>query len=83
MRELITVIFKIPSKDFSKELEIPMDMPANELCAALYKTYFTDIDEKDLYHCYLKCENPIALLKGKKTVEEFGLYDGTVIICDR
>ena len=37
------------------------------------------MDTSDLSRCFLRTENPIALLKGNRTLEEFGLRDGTVI----
>ena len=30
--------------------------------------------------CYLKAENPIALLKGDKTIADIGLINGSIVI---
>ena len=54
-------------------------MTANELVIALNQAYGLGIDLSDITKCYLKTENPIALLKGNKTLEEFGLRNGTII----
>lgn len=83
MKNVVTIIFKIPSIKIIKELEIPINMTANEFCRAMLSTYLNITDEKELYNCYLKSENPIALIKGEKTLQEFGLYDGSIIICDK
>lgn len=83
MKNTATIIFQIPSIDLKKELEVPLAMTANEFSKALIKTYLKVNDEKELYNCYMKSENPIALIRGMKTLEEFGLHDGSVITCDR
>ena len=67
-------------KNLSLDLEIPLSISANELVEALNTAYDLNIDVSDIKNCYLKSENPIALLKGNKTLAEFGLRDGSVII---
>lgn len=61
------------------DLEIPLDISANELVAALNAAYELGIDTSDMKNCYLKTENPIALLKGNRTLSEFGLRNGSII----
>ena len=61
------------------DLVIPSFITANELIVALNEAYQLNIDTSDITECYLQAENPITLLRGNKTVEEFGLRDGTVI----
>lgn len=78
----ITVILRIPSLKIQKELEIQNNMPANELAKAVIKLYF-DNNEENEENYYLKCLNPIALLRGTKTVSDYGLFDGSIIECDR
>lgn len=81
-KSTVTVVLKIPSKKLYKELEIQKNMPANELAKALFSTYLGD-KNNDMQHYYLKCENPIALLTGTRTVGEFGLHDGSIVECDK
>lgn len=81
-RSTITVVFKIPTKNISAELEIPKNMPANELSKAILNIYFNNSNDSEENY-YLKCENPIALLRGSRTVDDFGLHDGSIIECDR
>ena len=56
-----------------------MFITANEVVNALSSAYSLDIDSSDIKNCYLKAENPIALLKGNKTLAEFGIRNGSVI----
>lgn len=78
-REHAIVVFRITKRNFSVDLEIPLFITANELVAALNTAYNLGIDTSDIKNCYLKAENPIALLKGNKTLAEFGLRNGSVI----
>lgn len=61
------------------DVEIPVNISANELIVAINESFHLGMDTDNLYKCYLSAENPIALLKGDKTIDEFGLHDGTVI----
>ncbi len=78
-KETAIVVFRIAKRKFSADLEIPLSITANELVVALNTAYALGIDTSDIKNCYLKAENPIALLKGNKTLAEFGLRNGSVI----
>lgn len=73
------IVLKIPKQNVIADLEIPLDISANELVLALNMAYDLGIDTSNIKDCYLKAENPIALLKGNKTLSEFGLRNGSVI----
>lgn len=73
------IVLKIPKQSVIADLEIPLDISANELVLALNMAYDLGIDTSNIKDCYLKAENPIALLKGNKTLSEFGLRNGSVI----
>lgn len=73
------IIFNIVKKNKSVDLEVPLSISANELVTALNTAYELNIDTSDIKNCYLKAENPIVLLKGNKTLAEFGLRNGSVI----
>lgn len=79
-KENVIVIFQIKRENFSVDLEIPLNISANELVIALNKAFELGIDTLDIKNCYLKTENPIALLKGNKTLAELGISNGTVIM---
>lgn len=74
------VIFSIQNRNFETDLEIPIDITANDLVYALNSAYDLGIDLTDMKNCYLKAENPIALLKGNRLLSEFGVRNGTIII---
>lgn len=73
------VIFNIIQRKFTIDLEIPLNISANELVIALNTAYSLGIDTTNIKNCYLKAENPIVLLKGNKTLAEFGLRNGSII----
>lgn len=73
------VIFKIYKKNYEADLEIPLDISANDLVNALNTAFGLGIDTTDVSNCYLKSENPIALLKGNKLLADFGVRNGTII----
>lgn len=78
-RETAIVIFNIAKRNITVDLEIPLDISANELVSALNDAYNLNIDTSDMKNCYLKAENPITLLRGNKTLAEFGLRNGSII----
>ena len=73
------VVLKVPQKGICVDLEIPLDISANELVVALNAAYELGIDISNIKDCYLKSENPIALLKGNKSLSAFGLRNGSII----
>ncbi len=77
--EIAIVVLNIIKRNLTVDLEIPLSISANELVLALNTAYELDIDISDIKNCYLKAENPIALLKGNKTLAEYGLRNGSVI----
>ena len=61
------------------DLDVPLDISANELVIALNNAYELGIDISNVKKCFLKSENPIALLKGNKTLREYGIHNATII----
>ena len=78
-KDAAIVIFRIEKQNQTVDLEVPLFITANELVMALNSAYDLQIDTSDIKNCYLKAERPIALLRGNKTLEEFGVRNGTVI----
>lgn len=78
-KDTAIIIFNIIKRNFTVDLEVPLDISANDLVNALNAAYELGIDTSDIKNCYLKAENPIALLKGNKTLAEFGLRNGSII----
>lgn len=79
MNNKAIVIFKIKKRKFEADLELPLDITANDLVVALNTAYDLGIDITDIKKCYLQAENPIALLRGNRTLQEFGVRSGTII----
>lgn len=78
-KETAIVIFHITKRKISVDLEIPLSITANELVLALNTAYELGINTSDIKNCYLKAENPIALLRGNKTLADYGLRNGSDI----
>lgn len=81
-RDKAIIIFNNIKRQQSIDLEIPLNISANDLVLALNSAYDLGIDISNIKNCYLKAERPIALLKGNKTLEEFGVRNGTIIYFD-
>ncbi len=73
------VIFRVLKRNFETDLEVPLDISANDLVLALNNAYDLEIDTSNIQNCYLKAERPIVLLKGNKSLADFGIRNGTVI----
>lgn len=78
-RDVAIVVFNIMKRNVSVDLEVPLNITANELVVALNTAYDLGIDTTNAKNCYLTAENPIALLKGNRLLSEYGLRNGTVI----
>lgn len=79
MENKAIVIFRMYKRNVEVDLEIPLDITANELVNALNTAYELGIDTTNVKNCYLKAERPIALLKGNRLLSEYGVRNGTVI----
>lgn len=73
------IIFRMYKRNIEVDLEIPLDITVNELINALNLAYELGIDTTNVKNCYLKTEDPIALLKGERLLYEYGVRNGTVI----
>ena len=78
-KDTAIIIFKILRRNFITDIEVPLNISANELVTALNDAYELNIDTTDIKNCYLKAENPIALLRGNKTLAEYGMRNGSII----
>lgn len=73
------VIFTNRQTGETSDLELPLDITANDLIIALNAAYSLGIDVSDTRKCFLKSENPIALIKGNRLLSEYGIINGTEI----
>ena len=76
----VIITIRILKKKIEEDLEVPLSITANELVVALNEAYGLGLDTDSMAECYLKAENPIVLLKGNRTLEEFGIRNGSLII---
>ncbi len=79
MENTVVVILIIPSRKLKVDLEVNLDITATELAIAINIAYELGIDTSNIRNCYIKSERPIALLRGNKTLREFGLRNGSII----
>ena len=61
------------------DVEIPLNIAANELIYGLNRGFNLGINMDDPNECYLRVENPVALLTGEKMVKEYGIRNGSRI----
>ena len=78
-RERIVAVLERHREGKRTDVDLPLNITANEAIIGLNQEFGLGMDTSDLSRCFLRTENPIALLKGNRTLEEFGLRDGTVI----
>lgn len=80
MKNKIIVVFERIGTNEEYDIEVPLNITANELLHGLNEGLRLGLDLEDSKQCYLCTENPIALLKGNIMLSEFNLHDGTKII---
>lgn len=80
MEKKIIIVFCDMRTGKQVDLEVPLNITANELFIALNQAFYFEKDANKMLENYLKCENPIALLKGNKTLKEFGLHNGSFVM---
>ncbi len=80
MHNNIMIVLKDQNKRTDRIIEVSQDMKANDFIMAIVKTFGFHLKEEKPSHYFLVSENPIVLLKGSKTLKEFGLRNGSEII---
>jgi len=79
----VIMIFNHIQNNTSYDIEVPLDITANELIYGLNQGLHLHMNLEDVEKNYLCTEAPTALLRGNVTLEEFGLRNGTTIQYDR
>lgn len=81
VKDKAVVIFrrKMEEKIVDVDIEVPLDITVNEFITALNQAYELKIDMEDMSQCYLRCERPMVLLRGDRTLREFGVRDAMLI----
>ena len=78
-QETAITILRLVRSGRTVDLEVPLNITANELVLALNTAYELGINVEDTKNCFLRAERPVALLKGNTTLKEFGVRNGTTI----
>lgn len=79
MKDMAVITVNIPQCGIRQDLEVPVNISANELLTALNRIYSLGMNEEYIFNYYLKADNPKALLRGDKALREFGVRSGTEI----
>ena len=73
------IVLNLTKKNITADIEVPLNISANEFVFLLSSHIKSGQMRANIQNCYLKAENPIALLRGNKSLMEFGLRNGSVI----
>ncbi len=79
---IITCIFNNYNTCTTCDIEIPLNITCDEFVKSMNESMKLNI-EIPSNQVYFRCENPIALIQGEKTIAELGLHTGSMIIYER
>lgn len=79
MKDTAVVMVYIPERNIREDLEIPLNITANELIQAIASIYSLELRQDALETYYLKADSPKCLIRSGKTLKEFGIREGTEI----
>ena len=81
MREKVIVTFCSAEKNIKADIEVPTDITTMDLLKALNFAFDLEIDTSDIKQCYIKVENPIALMRGNRLVSDYKIRNGSILFC--
>lgn len=79
MQDRAIMIVKIFSRKEVYDIDVPLDISANDLVIGLNQAFRLGIDTDNILNCYLKTESPTALIRGNKLLKDYGLRNGSII----
>ncbi len=79
MDDKAIVIFKKKNDDKGIDIEIPLNITANELIYGLNKALELGIDMEAPEEAYFRMENPIGLIRGDVLLREYGIRNGSIL----
>ena len=79
MENRAVVILNLEERGETYDIDIPLDLTASELLEGLSTAFSLGIDVDDAVQCYVKVENPVAFMHGRKSLAEFGVMNGSII----
>ena len=83
MEDKIIMVFERARTQERFDIEVPLDITANELLNGLNTGLRLGLNLEDSTQCFLCTENPIALIKGNTLLKDYNLHDGTIISFDK
>lgn len=83
MKNRVLVKFFNMNKQISEQIEIPLEISAQDLINALNEIYSLGLDVNNEEECYLAAENPTCFLSGDIMLRDYGIRNGTIIIFKR
>ena len=78
----LLVEFHDETRGLEYDLQIPDFITGEELVTTLTKAYDLPVNIASADQLYMRAENPIAMIAGKRTLEEIGISNGTRIYLD-
>ena len=82
MDDKVIVIFKNKQFTDGVDIEIPLNISANELIYGIKESFALKVDIDNPEECYLRMENPIGLIRGDTKLSEYGIRNGSVIFAE-
>lgn len=79
MANRAVVHLNLTLRDETHDVDVPLDINASELLEGLNHAYDLGIAIEEVSQCYVKAENPIVLMHGKRTLGQYGIMDGSTI----
>lgn len=79
LRDTAIIIFENRVSGESFDIETPLSITANDLIHGLATAFGLEKLKDPTRESYLKAENPIALIRGSKTLAEMGLHNATTV----
>ncbi len=78
----VIVIFLCKQYGAGLDIEIPLNITANELLYGLNQGMNLGINMDNPEECYLRMENPVGFLRGDTILSEYGIRNGSVIYAE-
>jgi uncharacterized ubiquitin-like protein YukD len=72
-------VISINRENIDMDLDIPLDITVIEFIGSLNGIFSLGLENESTSRWFVKSENPIALLKGERTLREFKIRNGSII----
>lgn len=82
MDDKVIVIFVNGKTQMGIDIEVPVNITANELIFGLNEAFKLGINIDNPEECFLRMENPIGILRGDTLISDCGIRNGSKVIMD-